>query len=95
NQPVDQLDADTPANEQILFFVDPMSGQMYAHKDIESYFKRISVPPVPSYFKPLDNKRVIQFLLEELSKCYDNLKNQYKMDELLGLAAMLDEENKD
>lgn len=95
SQPVDQLDADTPANEQILFFVDPMSGQMYAHKDIESYFKRISVPPVPSYFKPLNNKRVIQFLLEELSKCFDNLKNQYKMDELLGLAAMLDEEEKD
>lgn len=95
NQPVDQLDADTPANEQILFFVDPMSGQMYAHKDIESYFKRISVPPVPSYFKPLENKRVIQFLLEELSKCYDNLKNQYKMDELMELAAMLDEENND
>lgn len=95
NQPVDQLDADTPANEQILFFVDPMSGQMYAHKDIESYFKRISVPPVPSYFKPLNNKRVIQFLLEELSKCYDNLKNQYKMDELMELAAMLDEEEKD
>lgn len=95
NQPVDQLDADTPANEQILFFVDPMSGQMYAHKDIESYFKRISVPPVPSYFKPLNNKRVIQFLLEELSKCYDNLKNQYKMHELMELAAMLDEENTD
>jgi len=95
DHPIDQLDSDTPLNEQILFFVDPMSGQMYAHKDIESYFKRVSVPPVPSYFKPLDNKRVIQFLLEELSKCYDNFKNQYKMDELLELAAMLDEESTD
>lgn len=95
DHPIDQLDSDTPLNEQILFFVDPMSGQMYAHKDIESYFKRVSVPPVPSYFKPLDNKKVIQFLLEELSKCYDNFKNQYKMDELLELAAMLDEESTD
>lgn len=93
DHPLDQLDTDTPPNEQILFFVDPMSGQMYAHKDIESYFKRVSVPPVPSYFKPQDNKRVIQFLLEELSKCYDNVKNQYKMDELLELGAMLDEDN--
>lgn len=79
-------------NEKILFYIDPLTGQMYSHKDIENYFKRISVPPVPSYFRPLSNKRIIQFLLEELAKCFDNVNNQYKMNELLQLAALLDVE---
>jgi len=64
---------------------------MYSHKDIENYFKRLSVPPVNSYFRPMNNKRIIQFLLEELSKCFDNSRNHYKMDELLSLSNMLDD----
>ncbi len=78
------------SSEKINFYIDPLSGQMYSHKDIENYFKRLSVPPVSSYFRPMSNKRIIQFLLEELSKCFDNVNNHYKMDELLALAQMLD-----
>ncbi len=79
------------SSEKINFYIDPLNGQMYSHKDIENYFKKLSVPPVTSYFRPIGNKRIIQFLLEELSKCYDNDRNHYKMQELLALAAMLDE----
>ena len=63
---------------------------MYSHQDVEAYFKRISVPPVASYFRQLNNKRIIQYLLEELSKCFDNERNRYKMDELQLLANLLD-----
>jgi len=77
--------------EKINFFIDPLNGQIYSHQDVENYFKRISVPPVPSYFRKLSNKRIIQFLLEELSKCFDNDRNRYKMEELLTLAKLLDE----
>ncbi|MGZ8544667.1 MAG: transglutaminase family protein [Flavisolibacter sp.] len=76
--------------EKIEFFIDPSSGMVFSHKDVESYFKRISVPPVPSYFKPLSNIKVIQHLLEETSKCFDNDKDQYKRAELLELAAILE-----
>ncbi len=79
------------ASEKISFYIDPMNGQMYSHKDVEAYFKRISVPPVASYFRPMNNKRIIQYLLEELSKCFDNDRNRYKMDELLSLANLLEE----
>lgn len=75
---------------QIEFFLDPTSGQVFSHKDIESYFKRISVPPVPSYFKPLSNKRIIQTLLEEMAKCFTLDKDHYKHSELLQLASLLD-----
>ena len=72
------------------FYIDPLNGQMYSHKDVESYFKRISVPPTTSYFRSMDNKRIIQFLLEELSKCFDDDRNKYKMEELQLLAGLLD-----
>ena len=74
----------------IQFYIDPMSGQMFTHKDVETYFKKISVPPTPSYFKPTSNLRVIQTLLEELAKCFDDEKNRYKQKELLQLAELLE-----
>ncbi|HUR10930.1 MAG TPA: transglutaminase family protein [Flavitalea sp.] len=73
------------------FFIDPMSGQVFTHKDVENYFKRINVPPVAAYFKPLDNRRIIQVLLEEYSKCFDDEKNKYKQLELLALAEILNQ----
>jgi regulator of sirC expression with transglutaminase-like and TPR domain len=76
--------------DKVEFFIDPSNGMVFTHKDIDSYFKRISVPPVPSYFKPLSNKKVIQHLLEESSKCFDNEKDAYKKEELLQLANLLD-----
>ncbi len=79
------------SSEKINFYIDPLSGQLFSHKDIENYFKKLSVPPVSSYFRPLTDKRIIQFLLEELSKCFDNERNYYKMEELQTLANLLDE----
>ncbi len=78
------------ASEKINFYIDPLNGQIYSHKDVESYFKRISVPPTASYFRQMNNKRIIQFLLEELSKCFDDDRNRYKMEELISLARFLD-----
>jgi len=75
---------------KIEFFIDPSNGMVFSHKDIEHYFKRISVPPVPTYFKPLSNKKVISYLLEEVAKCFDNEKDGYKRDELLKLANLLE-----
>lgn len=75
---------------RIEFYIDPSSGMVFTHKDIESYFKRISVPPVQSYFKPLSNKKVIQYLLEETAKCFDNEKEKYKKEELMKLVDLID-----
>jgi regulator of sirC expression with transglutaminase-like and TPR domain len=76
--------------DKIEFYIDPTNGMVFTQKDIDSYFKRISVPPVPSYFKPLSNKKVIQYLLEEISKCFDNEKELYKKEELIRLSNLLD-----
>ena len=74
---------------KIEFFIDPASGQVFTHQDVESYFKRISVPPVNSYFKPQLNKQVIIQLLEEFSKCFEGDKEKYKQKELMELASLL------
>ena len=74
------------------FFIDPLSGQVFTHKDLETYFQRINVPMVNAYYKPLTNKRIIQVLLEEFSKCFDSPGQEYKRNELMELAEMLNEE---
>ena len=71
------------------FFIDPLSGHVFTHKDVDNYFKRINVPPVPSYFKPISNKKIIQALLEEFSKCFDTDKNRYKQQELKMLRGLI------
>lgn len=75
---------------KIEFFIDPTSGQVFTHQDVEGYFKRISVPPVGSYFKPQKNKQVIQLLLEEFGKCFSSDKDLYKQKELMDLIKLLD-----
>jgi hypothetical protein len=76
--------------EKILFFVDGLSGQAFSHKDIDNYFKRTSITPTGSYFKPLSHKRIIQVMIEELSKCFTLYSNQYKQKELQTLSQLLD-----
>ncbi|MEO7961549.1 MAG: transglutaminase family protein, partial [Ginsengibacter sp.] len=78
-------------SEKINFFVDPLNGQIYSLKDVENYFKRISVPPTPSYFKQMNNKRIIQHLIEEFSKCFTDSASEYRKDDLLLLAKLLDD----
>lgn len=75
---------------KIEFFIDPSSGQVFTHQDVDNYFKRIAVAPTESYFRPQKNKQVIRQLLEEFSKCFGNGKDQYKQQELIDLALILD-----
>jgi regulator of sirC expression with transglutaminase-like and TPR domain len=76
--------------EKIEFFIDPANGQVFTHNDVENYFKRISVPPTASYFRPASNKYIVQTLLEQMGKCFDDDKNRYKQKELTDLSALLD-----
>lgn len=79
-----------PDVKQIIFYVDATTGHPFTQKDLDNYFKRIAVPQVPSYYKPLSRKRIIQMLIEELALCFDSPETQYKKNELLQLSALLD-----
>ena len=84
-----------PDDTRILFFIDPIQGQIYSHQDVEGYLKRMSIPATPYYFQPQSNKRVIQFLLEELTKCFQDEKDGYRKDELRTLIKLLDDKNQE
>src|SRR6478735_623619 len=77
--------------KKIHFYVDATTGQPFTHKDLENYFKRINVPPVPFYFKPMNTVKVIQVLIEELARCFDTPQKMYKRDELIRLSELLSE----
>jgi hypothetical protein len=77
--------------QKIHFYIDVANGGIFTSKEVDSYFKRISVHPTASFFKPLSHKRIIQVLIEELSKCFETDATAYKKAELLQLARLLDE----
>ena len=76
--------------EFIQFYIDTTTGQAFSHKDLEKYFIRIGQPSKPSYFKPLSHKQIIQLLIRETSKCFDNPASEYKQAELKLLGDLLD-----
>jgi regulator of sirC expression with transglutaminase-like and TPR domain len=81
-----------PSNpsHRIQFYIDPMSGQIFTHKDVETYFRRISVPPTATYFRPQSNVRIIRHLLESYAACFEEEKDAYKRTDLLGIADSLE-----
>jgi Transglutaminase-like superfamily len=89
NEDYDAASYNGNPQKKIHFYVDATTGQPFTHKDVENYFKRINVPPVPSYFKPLNAVRVVQVLIEELARCFDSPQNLYKRNELLQLSNLL------
>lgn len=82
--------SDTNPHQKIHFYIDSLSGQIFSHKDMEAYFKKISVPMTPFYFKPQTHKKIIQIQLEELAKCFKKPTNEYKFEELMKLSVLLD-----
>ena len=85
------LSGETPqiAN-RILFYIDPLNGQIYSQKDVDAYFNRMNIPPAPAYFRVQNSKSIIIQLLQEFGKCFDNELNQYKLDELRQLQELLE-----
>ena len=72
DSPLDIFSPIENQEEKILFFIDPLNGQIYSHSDIHIYFKKMSVEPSPKYFEKKNNNQVLQFLLKECSKCFEN-----------------------
>ncbi len=54
--------------EEILFFIDPISGQIYTHSDIEIYLNKISESPTINAIEPSSNKGYISKWIKELAK---------------------------
>lgn len=88
--PYSFLEPTIPKDAKIHFYIDPLNGQVYSQGDVDNYFKRISVPPTPFYYKPLSNVKIIRFLLEEFSNCFSKEEELHKKKDLLFLAEILE-----
>lgn len=88
-QPLDVPLVTDIQKESIQFFIDPLQGQIYTIKDVETYLKRMNIPQEETFFLPYDSKEIIRLLLRELAKCYKNDKEHYRHEELLNLADMI------
>ena len=85
----DRFKAISEEHERIAFYLDPLSGQLYSHKDILNYFKKLSVIPDDEFFKPMENKEVLKVILDELSKCFKTDDKSYKKDDIMIFSALL------
>ena len=80
---------DSEGVQQIQFFIDPTSGVVYTQKDVEAYLKKINAGEKDTYFAPVDTKRVILKMLEELCLCFRYKKEDQKADEIQQLMNIL------
>lgn len=90
DQHYDILNPAGHASEKIKFYIDPVNGQMYSHKDVENYFKKMSLPPTSSFFRPLANKSIMVLLLSEIRKCFEDESQFYRVEEINSLIEMMD-----
>ena len=74
----------------IEFFIDPVTGQPFTHNDLSNYFTRIELSPAPSYFKPRNNKQVIQKQLSDLGQCFKTGSKHYMNTEIQVLTQLFD-----
>lgn len=75
--------------QQMQFFVDPMNGMVYTISDVNTYLKKIKATEKENYFKPIDTKRVIYKMLEELALCYKYKHEDDKAAELQELMSII------
>lgn len=75
----------TTSNE-ILFFLDPLTGQVYSHRDIENYLKKIDYIPYPITNSADTPIKFIQNWLFEIAKCEKELGFNHKSAQLKKIA---------
>jgi regulator of sirC expression with transglutaminase-like and TPR domain len=75
--------------QQIQFFIDPINGVIYTQKDVDTYLRKINATDRESYFAPLNTKKVIFKMLEELCLCYRYKREEQKAEEIQQLMNIL------
>lgn len=78
-----------PFENNIYFFIDPTTGQVYTQKDVNKYMGRLQIESTPHHFKPMSNQKIIRMLMEEYAKCHEDSLQEHRHTELLRLAEML------
>ncbi len=74
----------------ILFYVDPLNGQVYTHRDVENYVKKMNLAHPPVTYTPANARNFTQRWLKEIAKS-EQIKGEIERhDALLKLYASID-----
>ncbi len=76
--------------EIILFYIDPLNGQVYTHRDIENYLKKINHTPYPYSFSPSENHAYIRKWIVEIANCAKEKLDDHTYGVLKNLARMIE-----
>jgi len=74
------------SGNEIMFFMDPLTGQVYTHRDIENYLKKIDYIPYPINNTADEGVKFIQNWLLEIAKCEKESGFAYKASGLKRIA---------
>ncbi|MEO6832112.1 MAG: transglutaminase family protein [Chitinophagaceae bacterium] len=67
---------------QIAFFVDPMNGAIYSQNDVDAYLHKIGNPHSAATAMPLNAKKLLYKMMEELVLCHRYRREEEKADEV-------------
>lgn len=76
-------------SESILFFIDPLNGQVYTHRDIENYLKKTNYTPYPYTITASPSEAYVQKWILEIAKCAKEKQDIFIFGGLKKLAASL------
>jgi hypothetical protein len=79
----------SPVKDDIPFYVDGGTGQIFSYEDIDSYLKKIGAEWSEHFFVPLTTKEIISLLIEDYARCFQSDEQLYKYRELIALAETL------
>jgi regulator of sirC expression with transglutaminase-like and TPR domain len=52
----------------ILFYIDPLNGQVYTHRDVENYVKKMNLAHPPVTYTPSNARNFVQRWIKEIAK---------------------------
>jgi len=69
---VDGKLADTPSEEDVLFYINPFNrGAVFTRREIELFIKQMKVTPQQSFFTPCHNSEIIKKLIHNIIFAYE------------------------
>jgi len=67
----------------ILFYIDPLNGQVYTHRDVENYVKKMNLAHPPVTYTPSTPKNFVQRWLRGIAKAEQSNGETERFDALL------------
>lgn len=73
----------------IVFYIDPINGQVYTHRDVENYVKKMNLAHPPVTYTPANAKNFVQRWLRGIAKAEQSSGETERFDALLKIISSI------